>query len=632
MSTFFGTMPYDHWTHSIHHDGSPYYVVGDAHQFGSTVTLRLRADRRAPIERVFLRTTPNGEQHMEEMRPAPGDSAGGVSRWWELELKLRMPSTNYRFFLLAADGGYWYFNGGITRHAPTDASDFKILANYHAPNWVQESVFYQIFPDRFYDGDPSNNVRTGEYDCHGKPVVAHPWGERPRPHSETGGCEFFGGDLQGIEQQLDYLADLGVSALYLTPIFTAPSNHKYDVADYKQVDPHFGGDEALVALREALNQRDMRLMLDIVPNHSGASNAWFLAAQSSASAVTADFYTFHQHPETYEAWMGHGSLPKLNYRSESLREFMYAGKDAIMRYWLRPPFSIDGWRLDVANMLARQNEIQLGHKIGRGMRRAVKAEKPEAYLIGEHFFDGTAHLQGDELDAVMNYQGFMFPVLQWLADFDVVEIWQRAWPDRQSLPTEAMAAQWETFLSAIPWQIAMQQFNLLDSHDTPRILTHVGEDVARAQLAIALLFTYPGVPCVYYGDEIGMVGAGDPDNRRCMIWDQEAWNYELHAYFKALIHLRRHSPALCHGGFQLVYAGGNTVSFIREAPEERLLVVVRRASDGLEALPVRRADLADGVHLHEVLTGAQQVVSGGRLSLAGLPAVGAQIWRVNTIL
>ncbi len=266
------------------------------------------------------------------------------------------------------------------------------------------------------------------------------------------------------------------------------------------------------------------------------------------------------------------------------------------------------------------------------MRRAVKAEKPEAYLIGEHFFDGTAHLQGDELDAVMNYQGFMFPVLQWLADFDVVEIWQRAWPDRQSLPTEAMAAQWETFLSAIPWQIVMQQFNLLDSHDTPRILTHVGEDVARAQLAIALLFTYPGVPCVYYGDEIGMVGAGDPDNRRCMIWDQEAWNYELHAYFKALIHLRRHSPALCHGGFQLVYAGGNTVSFIREAPEERLLVVVRRASDGLEALPVRRADLADGVHLHEVLTGAQQVVSGGRLSLAGLPAVGAQIWRVNTIL
>ena len=194
-----------------------------------------------------------------------------------------------------------------------------------------------------------------------------------------------------------------------------------------------------------------------------------------------------------------------------------------------------------------------------------------------------------------------------------------------------MAAQWETFLAGVPWQIALQQFNLLDSHDTPRILTHVGEDVALAQLAIALLFTYPGVPCVYYGDEIGMVGAGDPDNRRCMIWDQEAWNHELHAYFKALIHLRRHSPALCHGGFQLVYAGGNTVSFIREAPEERLLVVVRRASDGLEALPVRRADLADGVHLREVLTGAQQVASGGRLSLAGLPEVGAQIWRVNTI-
>src|ERR1700730_9443203 len=508
----------DSWTKSVHHDGSPYYVVGKALQTGPTLTLRLRADVEAPIERVFLRTTPNGEQRMQEMRPAQVE---GVARWWEIDLQLHMPRTNYRFFLQSSEGSYWLSAGGITRHAPTDATDFKILANYHAPTWVQESVFYQIFPDRFYDGDPSNNVRTGEYDCHGKPVVARPWGERPRPHTETGGCEFFGGDLRGIEQQLDYLADLGVSALYLTPIFTAPSNHKYDVANYKQVDPHFGGDEALVALREALNQREMRLMLDIVPNHSGANNAWFLAAQSSASATTADFYTFHQHPELYEAWMGHTSLPKLNYRSESLREFMYAGKDAVMRYWLRPPFSIDGWRLDVANMLARQNEIQLGHKIGRGMHRAVKAEKPEAYLIGEHFFDGTAHLQGDELDAVMNYQGFMFPVLQWLADFDVVEVWQRAWPDRQSLPTDAMAAQWETFLAAIPWQIAMQQFNLLDSHDTPRILTHVGDCRARTQLAIALLFTYPGVPCVYYGDEIGMVGAGDPDNRRCMIWDQE---------------------------------------------------------------------------------------------------------------
>jgi alpha-glucosidase len=401
------------------------------------------------------------------------------------------------------------------------------------------------------------------------------------------------------------------------------------VADYFSVDPHFGGDAALVELRQALAAREMRLMLDIVPNHSGATNAWFLDAQTDRSSATADFYTFHEHPHTYESWMGHRSLPKLNYRSERLREYMYAGENAVMRYWLRPPFSIDGWRIDVANMLGRQNEVQLGHKIGRGMRRAVKAEKPDAYLIGEHFFDGTAHLQGDELDAVMNYQGFMFPVLQWLTGFDTVQVWRREWPDRRAIPAEVMAAQWQAFLAVIPWQIALQQFNLLGSHDTPRILTHVGGDVDRMRLAVALLMTYPGVPCVYYGDEIGLAGAADPDNRRCMIWNENEWNTDLRAWYQRLIRLRRHSPALRHGGFQLVYAAGDVVAFLREAPGERLLVVVRRAGDAPESLPVRHAALADGTLLREMLTGQETVISGGMLSLAGLPSVGAQIWRVE---
>ena len=619
-------MPNDTWTKSVHHDGSPYYVVGKALQTGSTVTLRLRADVEAPIERVYLRTTPNGEQRMQEMRPAQIEE---VARWWEIDLKLHMPRTNYRFFLQSSKGGYWLSAGGITRHAPTDAVDFKILANYHDPAWVQQSVFYQIFPDRFYDGDPSNNVRTGEYDCHGQPVIARAWGEQPRPHSESGACEFYGGDLSGITQKLDYLQDLGVTALYITPIFTSPTNHKYDVADYKQVDPHFGGETALVALREALDTRGMRLMLDIVPNHSGSGNAWFLNAQADAAAETGDFYTFYQHPETYEEFMGVRSLPKLNYYSNRLREYMYAAHDSVMRYWLKPPFRIDGWRIDVANMLGRQNEIQLGHKVGRGMRRAVKAEKPDAYLIGEHFYDGTAHLQGDELDATMNYQGFMFPVLQWLTDFNVENVWRRNWPDKQVLPTGAMAAQWQTFRAVVPWQVVIQQFNLLGSHDTPRILTHLGEDLARMRLATTLLFTYPGVPCIYYGDEIGMVGADDPDNRCCMIWDQSAWNTDLHAYFKLLIHLRRGSPALSHGGFQLLYAEGNTVAFMREASQERLLIVARRAEDELAALPVRSAALPDGTHLRELLTDAESVVSNGMVSLAGLPAVGAHIWRVG---
>jgi alpha-glucosidase len=614
------------WTDSVHHDGSPLYVIGNTYHRGATVTLRLRTGLDTPIERIFVRTNPDGEQRFTPMHSVARDE---VCQWWEAHLKLHMQRNNYRFFLLTSEGGWWLNAAGMLRYTPTDANDFKILTHYSAPDWVHDAVFYQIFPDRFADGDPGNNVRTGEYLCYGKPVVARPWGERPHPHSETGGVEFFGGDLQGIISRLDYIEDLGASALYLTPIFTSPSNHKYDVEDYKQVDPHFGGNAALIALRQALDERGMKLMLDMVPNHCGATNSWFLTAQADPSSPTAEFFTFYRGPTQYESWFGVRSLPKLNYRSERLRELMYAGNDAIMRYWLRPPFRIDGWRLDVANMLARQGESQLEHKVGRGIRRAIKSEAPHAYLIGENFYDGTPQLQGDELDAIMNYRGFSLPLLSWLIGFDIASPPQAERADKYPLPTEALAAQWRAFMSAIPWQIATQQFNLLSSHDTPRIQTVVGEDETLARLAAALLFTFPGVPSVYYGDEIGMAGGRDPDSRRCMIWDSQQWNTGRREFYQILIRLRRTSPALCWGGYQLLYAAGDTLAFQREASEERLLMVARRKNDGLTALQVHHACLPDGIRLRDMLTGAEAVVTNGMLPLDSLPPAGIQIWRAE---
>jgi alpha-glucosidase len=307
---------------------------------------------------------------------------------------------------------------------------------------------------------------------------------------------------------------------------------------------------------------------------------------------------------------------------------MYAGPEAIMRRWLRSPYRIDAWRIDVANMLGRQGPSNLGHKIGRGIRRAVKAERPDAYLLGEHFFDGTPHLQGDELDATMNYQGFTFPVWQWLA---APEVQRQGGPaaDGRPLPSADMAAQLTAFRAAIPWQIATQQLNLLDSHDTPRLRSILGGDLARVRVAAALVFTYPGVPCIYYGDEIGLDGAGDPDCRRCMPWDEASWDHDLRGLFQLLARLRRSAPALRWGGFQQLYADGDTLAFQREAPEERLIIVARRADDGLAALPVRHAGLPDGATLRDLLSGALATVSGGMLPLAGLPAVGAQIWRLG---
>lgn len=612
----------DTWSSSIHHDGSPAYVRADVARLGASAVVRIRADVAAPIEAVFLRTCPDGEQSLAPMAPAETDA---VCRWWQVELPLRMLRTGYRFLLRTAAGVRWYNAAGAVAHYPTDANDFKILADYHAPGWLRDAVFYQIFPDRFADGDPSNNVRDGEYRYHGRPVLARPWGALPR--NEFGPLEFFGGDLQGIAQNLAYLEELGVSAIYLNPIFSAPSNHKYDVADYTRVDPHLGGEAALAALRAALDARGMRLMLDIVPNHCGATHPWFVAAQADPKAPEAEFFSFRKHPDDYESWLGVASLPKLDYRSTRLRDVMYAGPDAIMRQWLREPFRIDAWRIDVANMLGRQGPSNLGHKIGRGIRRAVKAERPDAYILGEHFFDGTPHLQGDELDATMNYQGFTFPVWRWLAPPEAAAGRHSPDADPQPLPTAVAAAQLTAFRAAIPWQIATQQFNLLDSHDTPRLRTILGGELDRVRVAAALLFTYPGVPCVYYGDEIGLDGAGDPDCRRCMPWDEADWDGDLRGHFRRLAHLRRTAPALRWGGFQQLYAAGDTLAFQREAPEERLIVVARRAADGLGALPVRHAGLADGARLRELLSGAEATVSGGVLPLPGLPAVGAQIWR-----
>lgn len=614
-----------HWSHTVHHDGSPCYVTPqDIYTFGSTITLKLRTGLNTPIERVFVRTNPDGEQHMIPMRPGSDDS---VARWWEADISLKMVRNNYRFYILTTEGGWWLTATGMVRYTPPDTTDFKILVHYQAPTWVHDSVFYQIFPDRFADGDPNNNVYDNEYTCYGKPVIARPWGTLPLPLNESGGVEFFGGDLWGIIQHLDYLEDLGVTAIYLNPIFTAPSNHKYDTVDYKQVDIHFGGDEALIALRKALDERGMRLLLDLVPNHCSAIHPWFLAAQADPHSPTAEFFTFYERPDKYESWLDVRSLPKLNYRSHRLREEMYAGDDAIARYWLRPPFRIDGWRVDVANMLARQGESQLEHKVGRGLRRAIKSESPDAYLIGENFFDGTAQLQGNELDATMNYRGFSIPLQQWLVGFDQSLAWKPEMADWHLLPTGALAAQWQAFLSTIPWQIASQQFNLLGSHDTQRIQTVVGANETLARVAITLLFTFPGVPNVFYGDEIGMAGKGDPDCRRCMIWEPRAWNIGRREFYQQLIHLRRTSPALRQGGYQLLYAAGETLAFLREAPTERLIVVARRKDDGLAVLPVLHGGLPDGLHFQDVISDAESVVQHGMLPLHGMPEVGAQIWR-----
>ncbi len=617
-------LPATHWLASIHHDGSDLHVSNPYPRLGERVRLRLRVSSSAPVRHVYLRTFPDGEQAIAPMQPQSVDPP--VS-WWEIELPILEPVVQYRF-ILAADDGIWHYSAsGPAAHDPLDAFDFRLLADYEPPSWVHESVFYQIFPDRFANGDPSNDPRSEEYDYRGSRPVTLPWGSQP-PAGQHVSLTFYGGDLQGIRHRLDYIQSLGINALYLTPVFTAYSNHKYDVIDYEHVDPHFGGDQALVALRQALDEGRMRYVLDIVPNHCGYWHPWFQTAYRDVHAPEAEFFTFNPHPEGYLSWLGVWTLPKLNYQSIELRRRIYAGEQSVFRRWLRPPFSADGWRVDVANMLARQGASQMNVEIGQGIRRAVKETNPQAYLIGENFFDATSQLQGDQWDGVMNYMGLAKPLLFWLRGYQqgAHGLTHRI-IGTQPYPTSALEALWRERRAVLPWVVALQQYNLLNSHDTPRIRSQVNGNDALHRLAAIVLLTYPGVPDLYYGDEIGMLDLPHLGPRGCMVWEEERWDHSLLEFHRRLIGLRRKSSLLQRGGFQMLAVEPDAFAYQRHSRQGRMIVIAQRSPQPRPAglLPVAHGGIADGARFVEYFTGQEAVVRDGSLVLPELPQ-GAGIW------
>lgn len=601
------------WLFGVHHDGSECYVSNPLPAFGEQVTLRLRTPYGAPLRRVWLRYTPDGEGRYNEMKPVRTTRA---ATWWETPLAITMPANPYHFKLLTDDAAYYVNSLGAQASEPLSLFDFTLLADYQAPLWVQDSVFYHIFVDRFYNGDPDNDVPPGAWSMDGFTTQRRAWDQPPLPWSEGGNLDFYGGDLPGIAQKLDYLRDLGVNTVALTPIFTARTNHRYDTIDFDHVDPFVGGDSALAALREALDRHSMHIALDVVVNHLGAAHPWFTTAQRDPKAPTADYFTFYEHPHRYATWLGINSLVKLNFNSEGLRDALYRAPESILRRWLRPPYRIDSWRMDVFHMMARQGHTRLEHTIGRGIRAAVKADNPQLYLYGEHSFDGTPHLQGDEVDATMNYEGFSVPLRRWLTGFMGPE-WQTAENDPERMPAEAVVEQWRSHLAAIPWVIARQQYHMLSSHDMMRFLRAVSEDKALLRLAAALMMTYPGVPAVYYGDEIGMTGGSDPDNRRPFEWDQSRWDHDLRSYFQALIRLRRTAPALVHGGIQFLYAESGLIVFQRQSLEQQVIVIGWRGPGRLEgrAISIHHAGLADGDRLRDLITGESFTIADGALIL-----------------
>lgn len=618
---------YPAWLTAVHHDGSPNYLSNLYPRLGQTVRLRLRTSSGGQNLRVFVRYFPDGEQSFIPMQPV---AQTGPITWWEADLPIDEPIVHYRFVLETAAGLWWYTAAGPAHYDPLDGTDFRIIADYEPVAWLKTAVCYQIFPDRFANGNPATDPQPDEFEYRGQRPRTLPWGQEP-DSDQFFALIFYGGDLPGIQQRLDYLQALGINTIYLNPIFTAYSNHKYDVVDYEQVDPHLGGNEALIALRRALDERGMRYLLDIVPNHCGYWHPWFAQARADAAAPEAEFFTFNNHPDEYAAWLGVWSLPKLDYRSAELRQRIYGGENAVFRRWLRPPFSADGWRVDVANMLGRQGESQIGTEIARGIRQAVKESRPDAYLMGENFFDASPQLQGDQWDGVMNYSGFVQPLRHWLGGYE-----QGAHGLSTTIttpapwPTAALVESWRSRMAAIPWAIVLQQYNLLGSHDIPRLDTLLGGNEALHRLAAIVQFAFPGVPGLYYGDEVGLPDTPGLGARGCMLWDERGWQQDRLAFYRQLIAFRRQTAVLQTGGFQILAVEEDGFIFQREGGNGRVLVVANRSD--IDRLAIRldavAAGMADGLRLRELFSGDEVVVANGRLLLPPQPQ-GATLWYAN---
>lgn len=598
----------------VHHDGSAEYVETDAPALGDTITVRLRVPVSLTPEHVVLRTVADGEPRM---LPARREQATADDVWWSAQLPIRNPLTHYRWLLSGGNCGYrWFHAAGHDAHDVTDAFDFSIAAYPASPEWPKRSVVYQIFPDRFAASGRDYEIPDW--------AIPRPWSAHPKGRGHGVSQEYFGGDLWGVIDRLDHLQNLGITTLYFTPFFPAGSTHRYDASSFDHVDPLLGGDEALIALTAAAHERGMTVLGDLTLNHSGKHHGWFAAAQQGA-AEEREFYSFDDALEHgYECWFGVPSLPKFRYESEGLRRRLISGPDSVVRRWLEPPYSLDGWRIDVANMTGRQGATELNQEIARLTRNCVREVGEEKVLVAEHFHDAGPDLAGDGWQGTMNYSAFMKPVWAWLHHPEYVGDWLGV---PSAIPTydgKAFVDTVRSFSARMPWRSLCASWNILSSHDTARIRTVVGSR-ERHTAALALQMTLPGVPMLFAGDELGMEGEWGEDSRRPYPWtDESEWDTSLLQEYRALAELRVTAPALAHGGLRWVHVAEDVIAYLRDSTSERLLIVVARDACTPCQIDVR----GFGITAVSSVFGFGGVLQQDVLSVE-VPSAGAGIWSIS---
>lgn len=600
-----------------HHDGSDLYVSDPHPSLGTTVTVFVRVPRVSGVSTVHLYAVRDGEP---EYREAKVDRSDDGETWWRADVDVQNPIARYRFVLDAGTPRHrWLTGEGVVHHDPTDGGDFRLSAHDPPPRWAADAVCYQVFLDRFAPSDrPKDPPPWALPAAWDDPVI------EDRPDAMQ---QLYGGDLIGLRERLDHLQNLGVTAIYLTPFFPAESNHRYNATSFAHVDPVLGGDQALVALVEAAHERDMRVIGDLTPNHCGDTHPWFRAAQQDPTSVEASFFTFHRHPHEYLSWLGEPTLPKFDHRDDELRWRLYEGPQSVVAHWLRPPFHLDGWRMDVAQMTGISGRVDLNLQVARAMRRTLQMVNAEALLIAEHPYDASRILQGDAFHGTMNYAGFARPVWAWMArDRDVEYLGMPGLIPR--LPGGSVAATMTAVRASEPWSATTHAFNQLGSHDTARFRTVAGGVDARdVHLAAAgLLFTSPGIPVVFAGDEIGLTGADSLTARQPMPWDRARWDAGTYDGYRRLIALRHAHPTLRTGGFRWAHVGDDVLCFLRETPDERLLVSVSRDAHAAVRLSTDALGAVAATHL---LRGDDLTASDGRLTLPDDAGPAIHVWRLE---
>ena len=624
-------------------DGTSDYVIPAEPGIHEKVRLRFRTARDDAQEVCLI----SGGEALQMQKI----SSGEVFDYYETKVQLTDTMFVYYFRIKSESEELCYHRCGVSEH-PVEYYNFRIMPGFSTPAWAKGAVMYQIFVDRFCNGDPSNDVEDGEYVYIGEPVCkVKDWNEFPEAMDIR---RFHGGDLQGVLDKLDYLEELGVEVIYFNPLFVSPSNHKYDIQDYDYIDPHYGviiedGGEVLpegekdntratkyqkrtgdirnleasnrlfAKLVEEMHTRGMRVILDGVFNHCGSFNKWMdreriyepqpeyeKGAYVSAQSPYRDFFHFFDEREeawpynkNYDGWWGHDTLPKLNYEdSPTLEEYILN----IGKKWVSPPYNADGWRLDVAADLGYSNEYN--HIFWENFRKAVKSAKPQALILAERYGDPGEWLQGDEWDSVMNYDAFMEPLTWFLTGMEKhsderrTDLWGNA-DNFVNTMNHFMASMLTPSL-----QVAM---NELSNHDHSRFLTRTNHIVGRvAQLgskaaeeginlavmreAVAVQMTWVGAPTVYYGDEAGVCGFTDPDSRRTYPWGQE--NRELVEFHKEMIRIHKREKPLRTGSLKMLSWSSNVLAYARFQEGEQIIVVLNNSKELKEVtIPVWQAEV-----------------------------------------